>query len=67
MARRTGCTASLLTDAPGVLVGSVEQCAEKLIALRERTGISYIQLEAGGKPRADIATVAPLVARLSGT
>lgn len=51
----------LLSDSPAVLVGSVEQCVERLQELRERHGFSYVNL---GR---DVEAVAPIVARLAGT
>jgi probable F420-dependent oxidoreductase len=54
-----------LEAAPGVVVGSVSRCVEKLEELRERLGISYIQVHAG--PRGvDLEPVAPVIAALSG-
>ena len=55
-----------IESAPGVVVGSVTRCAEKLEELRERYGISYIQLDAGPRSMSSIDAVAPLVARLAG-
>jgi probable F420-dependent oxidoreductase len=51
----------LLSDSPAVLVGSVEQCVERLQELRDRYGFSYVNL---GR---DVEGVAPIVARLAGT
>ena len=51
----------LVARSPAVLVGSVEECAERLEERRERFGLSYLNL--GG----DVENVAPLVARLGGT
>jgi alkanesulfonate monooxygenase SsuD/methylene tetrahydromethanopterin reductase-like flavin-dependent oxidoreductase (luciferase family) len=51
----------LVARSPAVLVGSVEECAERLEERRERFGLSYFNL--GG----DVENVAPLVARLAGT
>jgi probable F420-dependent oxidoreductase len=45
---------------PAVLVGSVSQCAERLVEVRERYGFSYIHLGS------DVDNAAPLVARLAG-
>ena len=47
MASRLGVDPTWLEDAPGVLVGSPARCAEKLHALRDRLGISYVQVHAG--------------------
>ena len=60
-ARWLGADPLLLSDSPAVLVGSVEQCVEKLQEQRERYGFSYFKL--GG----DVEAVAPIVARLAGT
>lgn len=51
----------LVADSPAVLIGSLDQCTEKLQERRERLGFSYLNL---GR---DVRGVAPLVARLSGT
>ena len=51
----------LVERSPAVLIGSVEECAERLQERRERYGFSYLNL--GG----DVENVAPLVARLAGT
>lgn len=66
MAARTGIDPSWLERAPGVLVGSVSRCVEKLYELRERFGISYIQLEAGPRSTSATDTAAPIVAELTG-
>ena len=55
----------LLADSPSVLVGTVEQCVEVLLARRESLGLSYLQLDAGFAPK-QIETLAPIVARLAG-
>jgi probable F420-dependent oxidoreductase len=60
-ARWLGADPLLLSESPAVLVGSVEQCVEKLREARERYGFSYFNL--GG----DVQAVAPIVARLAGT
>lgn len=60
-ARWLGADPFLISDSPAVLVGSMEQCVEKLQEQRERYGFSYFKL--GG----DIEAVAPIVARLAGT
>jgi probable F420-dependent oxidoreductase len=52
---------SLLRTSPAVLAGSLEQCAEALLARRERYGFSCIKLGA------DVVATAPLVALLAGT
>jgi probable F420-dependent oxidoreductase len=63
---RTGLDPSWLEAAPGVLVGSVTRCIEKLHELRDRFGISYVQLDAGPRSTASIDAVAPVVAALAG-
>jgi alkanesulfonate monooxygenase SsuD/methylene tetrahydromethanopterin reductase-like flavin-dependent oxidoreductase (luciferase family) len=65
LGRRLGLDPAWLEAAPGVLVGSVPRCIEKLEELRERLGISYIQVHAG--PRgADLEPLAPVIAALRG-
>ena len=49
-----------LAASPSVLHGSVDECADKLLATRERFGITYIHL--GG----NVDAAAPIVARLAG-
>ena len=49
-----------LRDSPAVLVGTVDECARKLLDVRERFGFSYFNL--GGPPE----HVAPLVERMAG-
>ena len=51
----------LLADSPAVLVGDVEKCVDTLLERRERYGFSYLNLGHA------IESVAPIVARLSGT
>ena len=63
---RTGLDPSWLEGAPGVLVGSVARCIEKVHELRDRFGISCVQLDAGPRSTASIDAVAPLVAALAG-
>jgi probable F420-dependent oxidoreductase len=66
LANRVGVDPTWLDDAPGVLVGSPARCAEKLHMLRERLGISYVQVHAG--PRGmDLTGIGRVVARLAGT
>lgn len=66
MARRVGVEPSWLDAAPGVLVGSRGRCVEKLHELRERLGISYVQVHAG--PRGvDLRGIEPVLAELAGT
>ena len=65
LGRRLGLEPAWLEAAPGVLVGSVSRCIEKLQELRERLGIAYIQVHAG--PRGvDLEPVAPVIAALRG-
>ncbi|MFI5041248.1 MAG: LLM class flavin-dependent oxidoreductase, partial [Acidimicrobiales bacterium] len=65
LAARLGVDPAWLEDAPGVVVGSVGRCIEKLEALRERLGISYIEVHAG--PRGvDLEPVGPVIAALAG-
>ena len=52
--------AAALASSPAVLHGSVDECVDRLFALRERYGISYLHL--GG----NLAAAAPIVARLAG-
>jgi alkanesulfonate monooxygenase SsuD/methylene tetrahydromethanopterin reductase-like flavin-dependent oxidoreductase (luciferase family) len=64
LAGRLGVEAGWLEAAPGVVVGSVSRCIEKLVELRERLGISYIQIHSG--PRSvDLQQAAPIVAALA--
>jgi probable F420-dependent oxidoreductase len=63
---RTGLDPAWLEAAPGVLVGSVARCTEKLHELRDRFGISCVQLDAGPRSTASIDVVAPIVAALAG-
>ncbi|MGW0431094.1 TIGR03621 family F420-dependent LLM class oxidoreductase [Micromonospora sp. NPDC003197] len=49
-----------LADSPVALHGSVDECVDKLLSLRERFGVSYLHL--GG----NLAAAAPIVARLAG-
>jgi probable F420-dependent oxidoreductase len=51
----------LVERSPAVLIGSVDECVERLEERRERYGFSYLSL--GG----DVENVAPVVARLAGT
>ena len=63
---RVGIDPQWLEAAPGVLVGSVGRCVEKLEELRDRYSISYIQVDAGPRSTNSIAAVAPVVAQLAG-
>jgi probable F420-dependent oxidoreductase len=63
---RTGLDPQWLEAAPGVLVGSVVRCVEKLHELRDHFGISYVQVDAGPRSTDAIEAVAPVVAALAG-
>jgi probable F420-dependent oxidoreductase len=66
MASRLGVEPDWLDDAPGVLVGSSGRIKDKLHEVRDRLGISYIQIHSG--PRSvDLRAVGPVVAALTGT
>ena len=54
-------SAQSLAASPAVLHGSVAECADKLIEVRERYGISYLHLGS------HVDAAAPLVARLAGS
>lgn len=61
---RLGVDPDWLEAAPGVVVGPVSRCVEKFEELRERLGISYIQVHAG--PRSvDLEPVGPVIAALT--
>jgi probable F420-dependent oxidoreductase len=63
---RTGLDPRWLEAAPGVVVGSVSRCIEKLHELRDRFGISCVQLDAGPRSTASIEAVVPIVSALAG-
>jgi probable F420-dependent oxidoreductase len=65
MASRLGLDPAWIEQAPGVLVGSTGRCIEKLLALREAFGFSYVHFDPGPRSIASIDTVAPIVARLA--
>jgi probable F420-dependent oxidoreductase len=65
MAGRLDVDADWLEAAPGVLVGSVARCVDKLEELRQRLGISYIQIHAGPH-QVDLDAVAPVIEQLAG-
>jgi hypothetical protein len=65
ISRRVGLDAAWIEAAPGVLVGSVQRCIEKLLELRERLGISYVQVHAGPRS-APLDGIAEVVAALAG-
>jgi probable F420-dependent oxidoreductase len=50
----------LVAESPSVLIGDVEECADRLQERREVYGFSYLRLSS------DVASVAPLVHRLAG-
>lgn len=52
--------ATTLAASPAVLHGDVDECVDRLVALRERYGINYLHL--GG----NLDAAAPIVARLAG-
>ncbi len=54
-----------LAASPSVLVGTVGQCVDTLLARRDALGFSFLQLDAGFPP-ADLGVLAPLVAALAG-
>jgi probable F420-dependent oxidoreductase len=66
MASRLGVHPDWLDDAPGVLVGSAGRIKDKLHELRDRLGISYIQIYSG-PCSIDLRAVGPVVAALTGT
>lgn len=49
-----------LASSPSVLHGSVDECVDRLVELRERYGISYVHLGS------NLAAASPIVARLAG-
>ncbi|AVT38795.1 TIGR03621 family F420-dependent LLM class oxidoreductase [Plantactinospora sp. BB1] len=55
-----GVDPATLAASPSVLHGSVDECVDKLLALRDRYGVSYLHL--GG----NLDAAAPIVARLAG-
>jgi probable F420-dependent oxidoreductase len=65
LAARLGVDEAWLDDNPAVLIGSPSRCIDKLVELRERTGISCIQVHAGPK-EVDLAPAAAIVAALAG-
>ena len=66
VAGRLGVEPEWLEAAPGVLVGSAARCAEKLHEIRQRLGISNIQVHAGPHG-VDLSGIGPVVAELAGT
>jgi probable F420-dependent oxidoreductase len=64
---RLGLDPAWIEQAPGVLVGSAERCIEKLLALREAFGFSYVHFDPGPRSMDSIGSVAPIVARLAST
>ncbi|HSS10975.1 MAG TPA: TIGR03621 family F420-dependent LLM class oxidoreductase, partial [Acidimicrobiales bacterium] len=67
IAARVGLDPAWIEQAPGVLVGPPGRCVEKLLALRESFGFSYVHFDPGPRSMASIESVAPIVARLAGT
>ncbi len=55
-------TPELLADHPNVLVGTVDEIAERLYERRETLGVNYISIQ-----QKEIGAFAPVVVRLSGT
>jgi probable F420-dependent oxidoreductase len=65
IAAKVGVDVQWLDQAPGVLVGAPSRCIEKLHEMRDRLGISYVQVHAG--PRAvDLRGVEQVVSELAG-
>jgi probable F420-dependent oxidoreductase len=62
---RTGLTPETLAQSPAVLVGTLDQLADRLQERRDRYGISHFQLDAGFAP-SDVESLFPLVGRLAG-
>jgi probable F420-dependent oxidoreductase len=61
LAARADLDPELVARSPVTLVGSIEQCIERLIENRERFGINYVNL--GG----NVDAVGPIVQRLAGS
>jgi probable F420-dependent oxidoreductase len=55
-----GVDPAALADSPAVLHGSVDECVDRLVELRDRFGVNYLHL--GG----NLDAAAPVVARLAG-
>ena len=55
----------VMARSPSVLVGTVDQCRDRLEERRDRFGISFFQLDAGFPPD-DVEALAPLVGSLAG-
>jgi probable F420-dependent oxidoreductase len=66
IAARVDVPVDLLASSPSVLVGTVSQCVDLLVARRETFGFNRVQLDAGFAPD-DLAALAPVVAALAGT
>jgi len=62
MASMIGATAEQMLDSPHVLIGTVEQCIERVQSWRERWGVSYVSFSGDFMDE-----MAPVVAALSGT
>lgn len=65
IAARKGADPRMLAASPAVLVGTVDQLADRLQERRDRFGISHFQLDAGVAAR-DVADLFPLVERMAG-
>jgi probable F420-dependent oxidoreductase len=63
---RLGLSPDQLVQLPGLLVGSVEELVDKLVADRDELGISYILVDAGPRSSPAIEAFAPVLDRLSG-
>lgn len=62
MAPMFGMTPETMAEHPHVLIGSVEEIADRLVERRERFGISYVSFGTS-----NMEAIAPVVSRLSGT
>ncbi len=62
MASMIGATAEQMLDSPHVLIGTVDECIERVRSWRERWGISYVSFSGDFMDE-----MAPVVAALSGT
>jgi probable F420-dependent oxidoreductase len=65
IAAKVGVDEQWLDQAPGVLVGSRSRCIEKLHEMRDRLGISYVQVHAGPR-EVDLRAVGQVVSELAG-
>jgi alkanesulfonate monooxygenase SsuD/methylene tetrahydromethanopterin reductase-like flavin-dependent oxidoreductase (luciferase family) len=62
MAARFGVSSAELRQHPHALIGSVDEVCDQLVERRERLGISYVNVA-----QRNMATLAPVVARLAGS